>query len=312
MPITQIAFAAGFKSVRRFNEAMRQTLKLSPREIRKSDKPSQSKIELKLYYRPPFAWDHCFDFLSNRVIPNLECCDQHRYSRTIRYGDSVGTFTIKNDHKHHCLLLSVELDDYTYLNAVTQRVKLLFDVDAPIEKIDQQLRLSLPTDFQYLLGLRIPGIWTNFEAGIRAILGQQVSVAQARNLVTSFVDNLGDDLVSADQVKRKLFPEPRQVCDSSLDFFRMPQARKDTLRRLAEYFATGQASNNIDDWLSIKGIGPWSVNYVKIRAVKEPDVWLAGDAGIKNALKKIDHEIDLEKTKPWRSYLTFQLWNQLN
>ena len=146
---------------------------------------------------------------------------------------------------------------------------------------------------------------------MRAILGQQVTVRQANSLVTTFVDELGEELQLDDQAAMKLFPEPDQVCNHSLDFFRMPQSRKDTIRRLAEYFQSNENPDNIDDWINIKGIGPWTINYVKMRATKDPDIWLAGDSGINNAVKKLGHEPDLENTKPWRSYLTFQYWNQL-
>ena len=250
--------------------------------------------------------------MSNRTIPNLEWGSADSYSRTIRYGSAKGFFTVRNNAKKNCLLVNIDLDDFSQLNPVIQRIKQLFDVDAPIEEIDKQLQASLPEELNYLPGLRVPGIWSDFEAGVRAILGQQVTVTQARKLVTDFVDNLGEDLIINDEVTCKLFPEPSDVCDHSLDFFRMPQARKDCLRRLAKYFADNDIPENIDDWLNIKGIGPWTVNYVKIRASKDPDIWLAGDAGVKNALKIIDADIDIETTKPWRSYLTLQLWNQLN
>jgi len=160
-------------------------------------------------------------------------------------------------------------------------------------------------------GLRVPGIWNSFEAGMRAILGQQISVAAARNLVIAMVENLGQPIEFGETPARFLFPEPKVVVDHSLDFFRMPQSRKDTIRRLAEYFLKSDASENIDAWLDIKGIGPWTVNYVKMRASKDPDIWLVGDAGLKNALKGLDELPDIEKTKPWRSYLTLQMWNQL-
>ena len=312
LPVTQIAFAAGFNSVRRFNEAMQQQLSLTPTQIRKSDRRVASKLNLKLFYRPPFAWQHTHQFLVKRVIVDLEWSDQNSYSRTFRYRDCKGYFTITNIAAQHHLLLSIDVDDYRYLHSIVQRIRVLFDVDAPIQQIDQQLRAQLPSDFGYLPGLRVPGIWNEFEAGIRAILGQQVTVTQAQNLVTALVENLGDDLIIKGQISRKLFPEPEQVCNQSLGFLRMPQARKDTILRLAEYFVSEPASNNVDDWLVLKGIGPWTINYVKMRASKDPDIWLAGDAGINNALKGFNSELDTHRIKPWRSYLTMQLWNQLN
>ena len=132
------------------------------------------------------------------------------------------------------------------------------------------------------------------------------------------VETLGERVEFSGTPAQFLFPSPDTVVDHSLDFFRMPQARKDTIRRLAAYFLNTVAdgslatrSEDIDAWLDIKGIGPWTVNYVKMRASKDPDIWLVGDAGLKNALKGLDELPDLEKTKPWRSYLTLQMWNQL-
>jgi len=317
LPITDIAFASGFNSVRRFNEAMQQQIGLAPREIRKSDRVVSSNLQLKLHYRPPYAWQEVIEFLQRRVIPGLEWVDGDAYCRTIQYADTSGYFKIQNQPKNHCLLLTLYLDDYRHLNPITQRIRAIFDVDAPIDQIDSQLSEELKGSLKYLPGLRIPGIWGSFEAGVRAILGQQVSVKQAMNLVTVFVDELGETIDLQGQSRRNLFPQPKVVSQHSLAFFRMPQSRKDTIRRLAEYFEAVENPDEVDAWIDIKGIGPWTVNYVKIRASKDPDVWLAGDAGVNQALKQLDNSgqavnpIDVEAARPWRSYLTFQLWNQL-
>ena len=311
LPITDIAYASGFNSVRRFNEAMQQQIGLAPRDIRKSDKSVTNTLQLKLHYRPPFAWHHTLKFLQNRLIPGLEWIDGEEYFRTIAYAHTKGYFSITNDPRQNCLLLTLTLDDYQHLNPITQRIRALFDVDAPVQQIDSQLSQVLGSKLDYLPGLRIPGIWDSYEAGIRAVLGQQVSVKQAMTLVTTLVEELGEDILLDDGQAKKLFPSPKVVNGHSLDFFRMPQSRKDTVRRLSEYFLSAEDPDNIDDWLAIKGIGPWTVNYVKIRAAKDPDVWLAGDAGINNALKLLDQPLEMDAATPWRSYLTFQLWNQL-
>lgn len=311
LPITQIAFAAGFNSVRRFNEAMLQQVGLSPRQIRSSDKPVDSDLSLKLFFRPPFAWRQMHDFLSTRAIPGLEWVDQNSYARTIRFGSTTGYFRVTPQLQENYLRLELHLNDYRQLNPIMQRIKLLFDVDAPVNAIDQQLKRQLGKSIRYQPGLRVPGIWSTFEGGVRAILGQQVSVAAARNLVQTFVENLGDRIELEGMAGKLLFPEPASVMNSSLDFFRMPQSRKDTVRRLAEHMLTADNPDDIDAWLGIKGIGPWTVAYVKMRAGKDPDVWLDGDAGLNNALKELAYEPDKEAASPWRSYLTFQLWNQL-
>jgi len=311
LSITQIAFASGFQSVRRFNEAMQQQIGLSPRDIRKSDKSSSASIGLKIYYRPPYAWKELLHFLQFRAITGLEWTDDLSYARTIQYDDVRGYFKITAQPQHHCFELLMVLDNYQQLNPITQRIRCLFDVDAPIQRIDQQLQSELGDTLTYLPGLRVPGIWNNFEAGVRAILGQQVSVVAAKNLVTAITAELGEQIQFEGTPAQYLFPTPEAVATSSLNFFKMPRARKEAIRRLAEYFLYASDPDDIDAWLDIKGVGPWTVNYVKMRSGKDPDIWLAGDAGLNNALGNIKQAPDLENTRPWRSYLTFQLWNQL-
>lgn len=312
LPVTDIAFASGFNSVRRFNEAMKQQIGLAPREIRRREESKAHGITLKLHYRPPFAWTQLLTFLRIRAIYGLEWADDCSYGRTIEYEQSRGYFTITANPENHRLDLSLHLDDYRALNPITQRIRALFDVDAPIDQIDEHLQMVCGDDIRYQPGLRVPGIWSTFEAGVRAILGQQVSVAAARKLVATMVEELGEPVSFGNTPARFLFPTPAKVAAHSLDFFRMPQSRKDTVRRLAEHCLTAEDPDDIDAWLSIKGIGPWTANYVKLRAIKDPDVWLAGDAGLKNALRSMTSELDLAVSRPWRSYLTFQLWNQLS
>jgi len=312
LSVSDIAFASGFNSIRRFNEAMKQQLALTPSEIRKSDACEVGGLTLHLNYRPPYAWHEMLNFFARRTIKGLEwATDNGSYGRTIRYGTTYGYFTICAKPKHHRFDLRLHLNEYCNLNAIVQRLRVVFDVDAPISLIDEQLSSEIGDFVDYLPGLRVPGIWATFEAGVRAVLGQQVSVIAAQNLVTVFVETLGETVDFDDCRANKLFPEPSAVVNHSLDFFRMPQSRKDTVRRLAEYFLNADDPNDIDAWLDIKGIGPWTVNYAKLRAAKDPDIWLAGDAGLKNSIKKIGREPDLEQTRPWRSYLTLQMWNQL-
>lgn len=321
LPINEIAFSSGFNSLRRFNEAMQQHIGLSPRQIRKSDSHSSKGITFLLSYRPPFVWSHMLNFLKRRVIQDLEWSTADSYGRSIRCANGVGYFEVSNEAENSRLRVTLEFDRPESCLLVHQHLRYLFDVDADIVAIDAHLQGEFNKQLNdieheqntrplnYLCGLRIPGIWSNFEAGVRAILGQQVSVKAAQQLVQTLVDELGEDLPS--RASTKLFPEPQAILDSSLDFFRMPQSRKDTLHRLAHYFLNNPDHDDVDDWLQIKGIGPWTVNYVKLRGSKDPDVWLAGDAGVNNALKQVGPLTDIKRFAPWRSYLTFQLWNQL-
>ena len=319
MPITQIAFASGFGSIRRFNETIQEQLQLSPTEIRKKAlimdsktiQSNESSIKLNLSYRPPFKWNQILDFLKLRLIAGLEWVENDTYGRTFQHKHFSGYFSIKPNSNHHSLEVTIQSSDDSQLLFITQKIKELFDLNTPINSIDKQLKTELKDFIMYQDGLRIPGVWSGFEAGIRAILGQQVSVKQAHVLIEKLVKNLGESVQFTDTPAQHFFPKPEQVEASSLDFFRMPQARKDTLRRLANHVLTTKKPDDFDAWLSLKGIGQWTVNYVKLRAAKDPDIWLTGDAGVKNALKKISHEIDIDAMRPWRSYLVFQLWNQL-
>lgn len=312
LPIAQVAFATGFNSVRRFNEVMKERLTLTPSQVRlKQPSKSSDGIELKLHYRPPFDWRKFFDFLSNRIIPGLEWVSDDHYGRTIEMDGARGFFEVKPEPDDNLVQVKLMLDDLTKLPKVIQRIRAIFDLDAPISSIDAQLSGVVGDAFPYHAGLRIPGVWGAFESGVRAILGQQVSVKHAHDLVSMLVTKLGDKASVEHSAAGYFFPRPEVVAASDLAFFRMPQARKDTLRRLAAHMKSTHSSDDFDAWLNLKGIGPWTVNYVKLRAAKDPDVWLDGDAGIKNALKLTASDIDPEEARPFRSYLGFQLWNLL-
>jgi len=312
LPITQIAFAAGFKSIRRFNDAFKKNMALSPSKIRdRKSGLAAHTLKLKLHYRPPFAWQHSHKFLKSRQIPGLEWSDDHSYSRTIDYKGTQGFFTVEPQAAENFLLLTVHLNDTQNLHIITQKIRHIFDLDAPVAQIDDQISRIFSSHLDYLYGLRVPGIWGLFEAGIRAILGQQVSVKAAHNLVTLFVDNLGETAEITGLIGKKYFPKPEAVHEHPLGFLKMPAARKETIRQLAKYFLQQDKPENIDQWAKIKGIGQWTIDYVKMRGGQNPDIWLDGDAGIKNALKQCPQPLPVDAAAPWRSYLTFQMWNQL-
>lgn len=311
LAIADVAFAAGFNSVRRFNEVFKAELGLAPRDIRKKIKPSTGVITIFLSYRPPYAWSLLHVFLQRRLIEGVEWAEDHSYCRTISFRDSKGYFKVSADEVKNRLKFEIFLDSSKHLNQIVSKLRCLFDLDAPIHQIDQHLSSQVGEFIDYQEGLRVPGIWGCFEAGVRAVLGQQVSVGAAKKLVTTMVVELGEEIILQDGSVKRLFPKPESVARSNLAFFRMPQSRKDTIHRLADHFINDDDPDNIDRWLELKGIGPWTVNYVKLRASKDPDIWLAGDAGLKNAIKAVGKEPNLDSSRPWRSYLTMQMWNQL-
>lgn len=308
LPINHIAIACGFNSVRRFNDAFNKAMQLTPSQVRKSGTESSDQLTLKLSYRPPYDWPLMQNFLQARVIHGLETIDTHSYGRSFEQPGCAGTFTATHLPQQHAFEVRLHCEDLRQLRPLLNNIRRVLDLDTDCSVIEAHLAEQLPAAFKLKSGLRVPGIWSVFEAGMRAILGQQVSVQAARNLVTQLVSQLGKKTSEG----LLFFPTPEVVAQSDLDFIKMPGARKNSLRALAQHFIDdAKLAENPDTWLTIKGIGPWTVNYAKMRGLNDPDIFLAGDLGIDKALQSInDNSINPELTSPWRSYLTFQLWNQ--
>jgi len=311
LPISQVALASGFDSVRRFNDCFKSQLKLTPSNMRKTGEAKTNSITLKLYYRPPFNWSNMQAILAVRAVDKLEWCDDKSYGRSFNWFGSKGSFTAKHNADKNLFDVKIELDDVKYLNAIVNNIKRILDVDVDLQAVEQDLKQCLPESFTFNSGIRIPGIWNMFEAGVRAILGQQISVAAARNLVSTLVNELGER-----HGESYLFPSPDSIAESELEFLKIPGSRKQTLRNLASFYMEQNISNNEngdtpDKWLQLKGIGPWTVDYARMRGLSEPDIFLGGDLGSKKALGKYSSTFKSEQASPWRSYLTFQLWSQL-
>ncbi len=315
LPITDIALASGFNSLRRFNDAFVKLLFLAPTDIRRN-RSANSQVQLTLSYRPPLNWPAMLAYWRKRCITGLEWVGDNAYGRQICLRDphtnklAKGRFTLTGQGEGEPLQLSVQLESPALLKTLIARVRRLLDLDADIYLIESHLA-QVP-GFAPLLtpGLRIPGIWHPFEAGVRAILGQQVSVAAARTHVERLVHALGD-VEQKEGVDNYYFPEPQAVAESKLDMLKLPNSRRDTLKNFARWYHAQGEQSPVSDWLQLKGIGPWTLDYVRMRALGHTDVWLAGDLGIKKALANLEavQGFDAELLKPWRSYATFHLWN---
>lgn len=264
--------------------------------------PGPQRFELG--YRPPYAWQTLRDFYAHRAIDGLEWVGADHYGRTIRWGKARGRFTAVHHPERHAFEVLLNYDDPQLLDPVVGNIRRLLDLNADTKLIESHLAEALP-GLALLEGLRLPGIWSPFEAGVRAILGQQVSVAAARRLVTTLVGELGD----AEPDGQRHFPSAAQIAASELAFLGMPDARRQTLRRFAAWHACGEASEDPRTWTTLKGIGPWSADYAALRGASHPDIWLAGDLGIRKALPALQ-DADPQRASPWRSYLTFQLWSR--
>ena len=301
LKITDIAFASGFNSVRRFNDAFKQLLKLTPSDIRSRKSPTQQHINLFLSFRPPYDWPSMQQFLAKRAVDPVEWVDSNSYGRTFEYASCKGQFNAVFDRAKQGFWVDITLTDWSHLQAVVANIRRVLDLDADTEVINQQLHRAFGESLPLKQGLRLPGIWEPFEAGIRAVLGQQVSVSAARQLSKTLVASLGDE--------GRYFPSAHQVAQNELSFFKMPARRKQALIDLARHVSS-HGIDDVDAWLTIKGIGPWTVNYAKMRGLSDPDIYLGGDLGVKKALQYLP-SLDPEACAPFRSYLTFQLWQQL-
>lgn len=305
IPIKDIAFSCGFNSVRRFNDCFNKTMQLTPSQIRKKQTNNlNQELKLKLSYRPPFNWPLMQQFLEARIIPSIEQISTQSYGRTFEFNGIRGSFLATHLETQHAFEVTIDMDNLSQLRPIIQNIRRILDLDVDMKIVESHLSEQLPDDFKVLNGLRIPGIWSAFEAGVRAILGQQVSVQAAKNLVIQLVNELGTVYKN-----RQLFPTPEAIKNNSLEFFRMPASRKQTLKSLATHFISQSEADNPDSWQNIKGIGPWTINYAKMRGLNNPDVFLSGDLGVLKALQS-KKTFNPNDAAPWRSYLTFQLWNQ--
>ncbi|WP_070968988.1 Ada metal-binding domain-containing protein [Vibrio sonorensis] len=298
MSITDIAFASGFRSVRRFNDAFLKTLQLSPSQIRGKTAVGDSSHQILLTFKGRIDWDRTLDFYRLRAVEGIEKVDDVSYERHACIGDTKAWIRVQKA-TDHSLLLEYKIEDITRLNLLVRRVRRVFDLDVDLTSVEKHLLHVSPKLVRYS-GIRIPGVWSTWEAGVRAILGQQVSVKAAITHLNHLVSNLGDG-------DNHAFPTPQQVRDGDVSFLKMPNSRKETLQRLASWVCDNP-EGSVSDWLTLKGIGPWTVNYALLRGQSESNRFLSDDLVVKHALKKFP-ELNAETVSPWGSYATLHCWS---
>ena len=308
--VADIALASGFNSVRRFNDAFQTILKLTPSQVRKSAKVSSSVIQMQIAFRQPMNWAHMLAFYRLRAVTGVELIDEESYQRTFVHNGAQGWFKVMPANEN-TLSLELIIDDVSQIKSVISRIRRMLDLDANTALIEEHLSQS---SLRSILspGLRIPGVWDVWEAGVRAILGQQVSVAgaitQLNRLVAALGYSLDDTPCFGDIDNACFFPEPMSVLNSDLMFFKMPQSRKDTLHRFADFIQSNRDTDP-EQWLDIKGIGPWTINYAKLRGQSNPDCFLVSDLIVNRVVEKLDPTTTSESVSPWGSYATFHCWN---
>ncbi|MFA0413029.1 AlkA N-terminal domain-containing protein [Vibrio renipiscarius] len=299
MSIMDIGFASGFNSTRRFNDAFQKALSLTPREVRRTANLPLETHTIELSYHGPFAWQYALDFYRLRAIEGLERVGEDSYHRRFQMGDASGEFSVYFGRTANKVQLEFDLSDITQMKGLVRQVRRMLDLDVDTQAIEEHFHHLEPALVQ-LSGLRIPGVWNVWEAGVRAILGQQVSIKAAINQLNLLVSTLQPQGATH-------FPTPQELAQADLSFLRMPQSRKETLSRFAELMMHNPDAN-FSQWLALKGIGPWTVSYAALRGLSQPDCFLDGDLVVKKAMIQFPN-INAKSVAPFGSYATFHLWS---
>jgi AraC family transcriptional regulator of adaptative response / DNA-3-methyladenine glycosylase II len=324
LPFGQVAAGAGFGSVRQFNDTVRGVYDRTPTELRRRARrrrggSSSGAIELRLPAREPFDGGSLLAFLAARAVPGVEEVTGDSYRRTLalEHGAAVVAITPARGG----VRCELRLDDLRDMTAAVARCRRLFDLDAdPLAVAFHLDEGALGPLVRRRPGLRVPGCVDGFELAVRAIVGQQVSVAAARTVLGRLVKAYGEPVAEAGAGgPTHRFPAPAALAEADPAALPFPRTRARALLELARLSAAGelQLDPGTDPAearelvTSIPGIGRWTAGYVAMRALGDPDVFLHGDVGIRHALERLAAPVDDERWRPWRSYAVMHLWRSL-
>ncbi len=330
MSFTEIAFAAGFSSVRQFNETIREVFAAAPSELRsrRGRGPiGPGTVTVHLPHRQPFAATDLFSFLGMRAVPGIESWDGETYTRVLTLPHGNGTAALRPiDSAVECTL---RLDDWRDLQAAVQRCRRMLDLDADPQAVDSLLASDpvLAPLVAKRPGLRSPAHVDGAELAVRAVLGQQVSVVGARTLAGRLVQSIGEPLRNPHGALTHAFPTSAAIATLDPAQLAMPASRKRALQGMCAALATGDLvidagvdrSEFASRMLALPGIGPWTVSYVSMRALGDPDVFMPTDLGVRHGLERLGldgspktAEAASQRWRPWRSYALHHLWANLS
>ena len=347
LSMADVAFAAGFTSVRQFNDTVREVYAARPRDLRSAAAArapldgTGAQLRLRLALRAPFDGVALLDFLAARTVRGVEAVEDGVYRRAVSlpHGPAVVALQPATDH----VICAVELTDLRDLAAAVERCRRLLDLDCDPLAVAEGLAAdaALAPLVTARPGLRVPGYVDGFEAAVRAVLGQQVSVAGARTLAGRLVQRFGTPLrgpsghsqpagpaaAGTGEAPTHLFPTPAALAEADPASLGMPLARGRTLVALSRAVASGDVALDRSAergevaarLLALPGIGPWTAGYVAMRALGDPDVFLASDLGVRQAMTRLGLPsapaaavAHAERWRPWRSYAQMYLWTGLN
>lgn len=334
--VTDVAMTAGFGSIRRFNDLFKKHYHLTPNKLRnkgRSKTESTEEITLTLGYCPPYAWNNMISFLAGRAIPGVESVAGGVYRRTvvIRKEETIysGWISVTNRPKRNALSVTLATTLLPVLSQVLKRIRLLFDVNCSPDKVHEKLvTMNEIAPNICILGIRVPGCFDPFEMAVRAILGQQVTVKAANTLATRLVSAVGGKIDTPFQELTFTFPQPDEICalegqiEDHLGPLGIIGARARSILALATALMTHSITLSysatpgleMEKLRKLPGFGPWTVQYIAMRALGWPDAFPHTDYGVKKALSGYSTQEIFALSQawsPWRSYATILLWNFL-
>jgi AraC family transcriptional regulator, regulatory protein of adaptative response / DNA-3-methyladenine glycosylase II len=332
LPMGEIALASGFGSVRRFNETFHALFGRPPSALRRkvvvtlpAGTVAATGVTVRLRYRPPYDWGAILAHLRARAVEGVEHVSDVAYSRTVVHDGRAGTVEIVHLPEAKALAATIRFPSVAALSAIVQRIRRVFDLGADVASIGEHLARDpmLSPLVAARPGLRVPGAWDGFELAVRAVLGQQVSVAAARRLAAQLAALCGARF-GDDGALHRAFPSATDVAGADLATLGMPAARRRALVAVAHAALADpllfEPLDTIDATVArlraIAGVGDWTAHYIALRAAREPDAFPASDIGLQRGAARGDgarpSAVELtalaERWRPWRAYAAQHLW----
>lgn len=333
LPVTEVAYASGFASLRRFNDVFSQQYRMPPGKLRKAASEGDRKwvagetSALLLSYRPPFDWDALLSFLRLRAIKGVESVDEFRYARTVRLGAHTGWVSVEHVPQKRALRVTFTHTLTPVLPALLRRLRNLFDLDAHPSVIAAHLEQDplLCKSIRAFPGLRVPGAFDGFEMVMRAILGQQITVKAATTVGGRVASAFGEPVETPVEGLTHFAPLASRIACATLDDIAslgIVSARSRTILAVAQACDRGELAleaathpeEAIARLVSLPGIGEWTAHYIAMRALRWPDAFPKDDVVVKKNLggvtaKEAEHLS--QAWRPWRSYAVMHIWKSL-
>jgi AraC family transcriptional regulator, regulatory protein of adaptative response / DNA-3-methyladenine glycosylase II len=329
LPVTEVAFASGFSSLRRFHDSFRGRYGMPPTRFRKAAEgattaPSPESFTLQLCYRPPFDWAGLTRFLGARAMKGVEHVTEASYARTVRLGEKTGWIEVRHAPERNAVLVTLTHSLTPVLPALLGRLRHFFDLTARPDIIAGHLARDprLAAAVRRNPGLRVPGAFDGFELAVRAILGQQITVKGATTLAGRFAEKFGEPIATSDAALDRLSPTPQRVAAAPVEEIAalgIVRARARCLLALAEEMASrrltleagADPARTIEQLVALPGIGAWTAHYIAMRVLRWPDAFPKEDIALRQRLGGVTaaraEELS-QSWRPWRAYATLHLW----